>query len=343
MQDESVLILNGDDVSALLQGREAEIVDAVRRAYVAHGRGQSSLPHSSFLRFPADDRNRIIALPAFLGEGFDVAGLKWISSFPGNVQAGKPRASAVLLLNSCENGHVEAILESSLISAKRTAASAALAASLLTGGQTPTEVGLIGTGVINFEVVRFLRVVLPGISRVVLYDLDAARAGRFADRLRRLEGTGLGEVAVAPDLTAVLAACPLVSFATTAGRPHVADLAACPPGATILHLSLRDLAPQVILAADNVVDDADHVCRAQTSLHLAEQETGNRDFIRCTLAEVSEGTASPRAAGKAVTVFSPFGLGVLDLAVGKLALDAAVAGGRGTVIERFLPTEEGAV
>ncbi len=343
MHDESVLILNGDDVSALLQGREAEILDAVRRAYVAHGRGQSSLPHSSFLRFPADERNRIIALPAFLGEGFDVAGLKWISSFPGNVQAGTPRASAVLLLNSCENGHVEAILESSLISAKRTAASAALAASLLTGGQTPTtptEVGLIGTGVINFEVVRFLRVVLPGISRVVLYDLDAARAGRFADRLRE---SGLGEVTVAPDLSAVLAACPLVSFATTAGRPHVADLAACPPGATILHLSLRDLAPQVILAADNVVDDADHVCRAQTSLHLAEQETGNRDFIRCSLAEICEGAASPRAEGKAVTVFSPFGLGVLDLAVGKLALDAAVAGGRGTVIERFLPTEEGAV
>jgi ornithine cyclodeaminase len=343
MQDESVLILTGDDVSALLEGREGEILDAVRRAYVAHGRGQSSLPHSSFLRFPADDRNRIIALPAFLGDGFNVAGLKWISSFPGNVQAGKPRASAVLLLNSCENGHVEAILESSLISAKRTAASAALAASLLTAGQTPTAVGLVGTGVINFEVFRFLRVVLPGISRVVLYDLDPARAGRFADRLRRLEGTWLGEVVVAPDLPAVLAACPLVSFATTAGKPHVADLSACPPGATILHLSLRDLAPQVILAVDNVVDDADHVCRAQTSLHLAEQEAGNRDFIRCTLAEVSEGAASPRAEGKAVTVFSPFGLGVLDLAVGQLALDAAVAGARGTVIERFLPTEEGAV
>jgi 2,3-diaminopropionate biosynthesis protein SbnB len=340
MQNESVRILNGDQVSALLKGREAEILEVVRRAYVAHGRGQSSLPHSSFLRFPEDDRNRIIALPAFLGDSFSVAGLKWVSSFPGNVQAGTPRASAVLLLNSCQNGHVEAILESSLINAKRTAASAALAASLLSAGQHPTAIGLVGTGVINFEIVRFLRVALPGVSKVTLFDLDAARAGRFADRLRK---TGISEVAVAPDLTSLLAACPLVSFATTAGRPHVADLSVCPEGATILHVSLRDLAPEVILAADNVVDDPDHVCRAQTSLHLAEQQTGGRDFIRCTLAEICEGTASPRDAGKAVTIFSPFGLGVLDLAVGQLAFDAAVAEARGTVIERFLPTEEGGV
>jgi 2,3-diaminopropionate biosynthesis protein SbnB len=340
MKDESVLVLNGDDVSALLKGREAEILDVVRRAYVAHWRGQSSLPHSSFLRFPEDERNRIIALPAFLGEGFSVAGLKWISSFPGNVQEGKPRASAVLLLNSCETGHVEAILESSLISAKRTAASAALAASLLSAGRAPAAVGLVGTGVINFEVVRFLRVALPGAFRVVLFDLDAERAGRFADRLRE---TGVSEVEVAADLPALLAACPLVSFATTAGRPHVNDLSVCPPGTTILHLSLRDLAPEVILAADNVVDDPDHVCRAQTSLHLTEQATGHRDFIRCTLAEICEGAAPPRAADKAVTIFSPFGLGLLDLAVGQLALDAAVAGSKGTVIERFLPTEEGVV
>jgi ornithine cyclodeaminase/alanine dehydrogenase-like protein (mu-crystallin family) len=249
----------------------------------------------------------------------------------------------VLLLISCENGHVEAILESSLISAKRTAASAALAASLLSEGRTPARLGLIGTGVINFEIVRFLRVALPGITRVFLFDLDAARAGHFAERLRE---TGIDEVGIAPDVNAVLAACPLVSFATTASRPHVADLSVCPPGATILHISLRDLSPRAILAADNVVDDPDHVCRAQTSLHLAEQETGARDFIRCTLAEVCEGTASPRSAGSeagAVSVFSPFGLGVLDLAVGKLVFEAALAGAKGTLIERFLPTEEGAV
>jgi len=31
--------------------------------------------------------------------------LKWIASYPGNVQRGFPRASAVLVLNDYENGY----------------------------------------------------------------------------------------------------------------------------------------------------------------------------------------------------------------------------------------------
>jgi 2,3-diaminopropionate biosynthesis protein SbnB len=339
MSSDHVLILCGDEVSSLLENRELEMIEVVRKAYVAHWRRQSSLPHSSFLRFPDDAMNRIIALPAFLGDGFSVAGLKWISSFPGNVQRGMARASAVLMLNSCDNGHVEAILESSLISAKRTAASAALAAQMLTRGQSPPTVALIGTGVINLEVVRFLHAALA-LSRVVLFDLDPDRARRFATRVGEIADL---ETEIAPSLEEALGAGALVSFATTAISPYVADLSICPAGATILHLSLRDLAPEVILACDNVVDDPDHVCRAQTSLHLAEQLTGSRDFIRCTLADLCEGAAPPRADGEKISVFSPFGLGVLDLALGKLALDSALAAGRGTSIEGFLPSGDGKI
>jgi len=341
MDDGRVLILKGDDVSALLQGREVEIVDAVRRAYVAHAKGQSFLPHSSFLRFPGDELNRIIALPAFLGDGFDIAGIKWISSFPGNVRQGMARASAVLIVNSCSTGHVEAILESSLISVKRTAASAALAAQVLLGGGAPAAVGLVGLGVINLEIARFLGALLPGIARCVLFDLDPERGRRFAARLRELAPAIATETA--PDLATVLARCPLVSFATTAVKPHVEDLSACPPGAVILHVSLRDIAASAILACDNVVDDADHVCRAQTSLHLAEQQTSSRDFIRCSLADLCLGRQPARVDDSTVTVFSPFGLGVLDLAVARLVLDRRGESGRGTAIESFLPTGEGVV
>lgn len=334
MHSNDVLILRGGEVEELLAGREAEIMDAVGRAYVAHRRGQSSLPHSTFLRFPDDDLNRIIALPAYLGDGFGVAGMKWIASFPGNVKKGFARASAVLILNSATTGLPEAILESSLISARRTAASAALAAQLLRKGKETASAGLIGTGVINLETARFLSKAIPGIRRFALFDLDRERAESFAGKLREMLGNV--KVDVVDDSRELFRTCPLVAFATTAVKPHVSDLSDCLPGATILHTSLRDLTADVILAADNVVDDADHVSRASTSIHLAEQQTGNRDFIRCTIADLVTGEAPAKKSEDQITIVSPFGLGVLDLAVGQLARDRAVETGRGTVIEGFL-------
>jgi N-[(2S)-2-amino-2-carboxyethyl]-L-glutamate dehydrogenase len=338
MRDNDILILRGDEVESLLAGRETEVMDVVARAYLAHGRGESSLPHSTFLRFPNDDLNRIIALPAYLGDGFGVAGMKWIASFPGNLKRGLARASAVLILNSATTGLPEAILESSLISARRTAASAALAARELRRGRQTPVAGLIGTGVINFETSRFLVRAVPDLERLMLLDLDRERAQAMAAAMQEMLRSFRDiEVEVADSPDALFRSCPLIAFATTAVKPHVADLSACVPGATILHTSLRDLTADVILAADNVVDDPDHVSRAQTSIHLAEQQAGNRDFIRCTIADLLAGTAPAKADESAVTVFSPFGLGVLDLAVGQLVREKAVETGQGIVVEGFLP------
>lgn len=337
MTDSEVLILRGDEVVSLLEGAEGEIIDTVAEAYRIHGRGESALPHSLFLRFPDAEENRIIALPAFLGDGFGVAGMKWIASFPGNLEKGMARASAVMVLNSADTGRPGAILEASVVSASRTAASAALAARVLTP-EPPRRAGLVGTGLINAQVARFLLHALPGIERFDLFDLDAGRAAAAAARLE--DGLGV-DAAVATSAEDLFAACPLISFATTAVHPHVSDLSMCPPGTVVLHVSLRDVAPQVVLGCDNVVDDVDHVCRAGTSLHLAEELSGDRGFIRCTLADVLDGRAEARRDDRGTVIFSPFGLGVLDLAVGRLVTGRARQRQVGMAVADFLPTVPG--
>ncbi|MGH7601500.1 MAG: 2,3-diaminopropionate biosynthesis protein SbnB, partial [bacterium] len=300
--NDDILILKGPEVGRLLFEREWEIMDGVRRAYLAHSKGASSLPHSAFLRFPDDRRNRIIALPAYLGDEWRVAGLKWVSSFPDNLESGLDRASALLILNSPQTGRPEAVIEGSIISAKRTAASAALAARSLSMTGRVNPVGVVGCGLISFETVRFLRTALPEINRFLVYDLNPARAERFREKCRNTFAEV--EVERAADLRTILRRSPLISLATTATTPHIDDLSETAPGTVVLHISLRDFTPQAIISCDNVVDDIDHVCRAETSVHLAEQLVGHRNFIRCALADILSGEVKPRNKASDKTIFS---------------------------------------
>jgi len=332
LSHDDLLLLTGDEIVSLLEGREMEVIDAVEGAYRAHEIGQSDLPHSTFLKFPDNPANRIIGLPAYLGGEGEIAGFKWIASFPANISQGIPRASAVLVLNDCRTGRPTAILEGSIISAQRTAASAALAARVL--GPKPTSVGLIGAGFIHQQTARFLQRVFPGIESFSVYDLDAKRAESFCSSIRERLGV---EAEVARDLEEVLASGPVISFATTAGTPYLRDLSPCSPEATLLHISLRDLAPEAILAANNVVDDVDHVCRAGTSIHLTAEASGNRDFIWCSLAQLMAGLAPEETHPGGLRVFSPFGLGVLDLAVGRLVCSLARRQSIGRQVSHFFP------
>jgi 2,3-diaminopropionate biosynthesis protein SbnB len=333
-ENDQVLILRSEEIISLLTGRELELIGKAQAAYEAHARAASSLPHSVFLSFPEQPRNRIIALPAYLGAGFEIAGMKWVASFPQNLESGMDRASAVIILNSAQTGRPQAILEGSVISAKRTAASAVLGAKHLVRGPV-NSVGMIGCGLINFEIARFLLAQFPSLKTFYLYDRTPADAARFAEKCRALSGRV--KVVLRENTESVLESSTLISIATTAIDPFIESLDACQPGSAILHISLRDLTPQVILKCINVVDDIDHVCRARTSVHLAEQMVGRRDFIKCTLADITNGTVAWPESREQITVFSPFGLGVLDLAVGKYVCELAQERNAGTTIENFLP------
>ena len=122
-------------------------------------------------------------------------------------------------------------------------------------------------------------------------------------------------------------------FATVAGQQLVHDPAWFEHAPLELHVSQRDVAPDVLLASTNLVDDVEHCLKANTSPHLTEQRTGNRDFLAGTLADVMAGRVHPPA--DRPVVFSPFGLGVLDLAVGKYVYDQVDRAGELQVVADF--------
>jgi N-[(2S)-2-amino-2-carboxyethyl]-L-glutamate dehydrogenase len=334
MNTNNLTVLKGNEIVSLTRGRELEIMEIVKAAYKTHSMGKSALPHSSFLRFPGNERDRIIALPAYLGGDFAVAGIKWISSFPQNIELGIERASAILVLNSTQTGHPKAVMESSVISAKRTAAGAAVAAHYLLEDNKLNTVGMIGCGLINYESLRFILAVRPEIKNLFIYDINANRAEQF--RQKCLELSDAMEIVILQDSNSVVQKSEVISLATTASEPYIFDNLEAFPDRIILHTSLRDLSKDIILAADNIVDDIDHCCRAQTSVHLAEQHVGNRNFIRCTIGDILNNKSKPRENGK-IAIYSPFGLGVLDVALGDFIYKLAIEKKLGTVIESFIP------
>ncbi|MEU5310448.1 2,3-diaminopropionate biosynthesis protein SbnB [Streptomyces sp. NPDC021562] len=325
-------VITGEQVQRALDGREKQLVELVEAAYRLHDAGDSVNPPSYFLRFPDRPSSRIIALPASLGGPVQVDGLKWISSFPDNVSAGLPRASAVLILNEHDTGYPFACLESSIISATRTAASAALAADWLSRGRSrPTRVGFFGTGLIARYIHTFLAGTGWDFDEVGVHDLSADSAAGFSGYLR---GTGsAARITVHDSAEDLVRGSDLVVFATIAGRPHVTDPAWFTHNPLVLHVSLRDLAPEILLGAANFVDDVDHCLKADTSPHLAEQLTGDRDFLNGTLGDVMSGRAAPPP--DRPVIFSPFGLGVLDLAVGKYVYDEVSRSGDLRLIDDF--------
>jgi N-[(2S)-2-amino-2-carboxyethyl]-L-glutamate dehydrogenase len=325
-------VISGAEVQHALEDRHQEVVALVDAAYRAHSAGDSVNPPSYFLRFPDRPSSRIIALPASIGGQVGVDGLKWISSFPENVEAGIPRASAVLILNDHETGYPFACLESSIISATRTAAMATLGAEWLSRGRRrPARVGFFGAGLIARYVHTFLTGTGWSFDRVGVHDLAPDSAAGFCGYLAR-SGAG-GRVTVHEDPEQLIRSSDMVVFATIAGRPHVSDRTWFEHNPLVLHVSLRDLAPEIILSSTNVLDDVEHCLKADTSPHLAEQLTGNRDFVLGTLDDVMGGrvTMPPDRP----VVFSPFGLGVLDLAVGKYVYDRVAANGGLNVVDDF--------
>jgi len=304
MPDSDLTLISGSAVRQILDGQEDLVLSAVKSAYLAHGTGGTRCPGTQPLYA---NGGRFFAMPASIDDARPVIGVKWVASFVANVASGGERAAAMLIANDAATGRPIAIVDGTLISAKRTAAAAAVALQLLESPDSKPSLALVGCGPINYEIFRFVAHLFP-LSRVDLVDLDPARADAFAERLH----AEFGVTAERATLNEVLERSDVVSFATNATTPHVASVPSRP--FTILHVSLRDLAPSVIAGAVNVVDDVEHVCSARTSVHLATMETGHRDFIRATIPRLLSGDDHYERPS-VPTIVSPFGMAILDLAV----------------------------
>lgn len=324
-------VISGKEVHDIIFSNAAKITDIVKDTYIKHFQGETVNPESSFLRFPHNAQARIISLPAHLGGENPVAGIKWIASYPQNIKHDLQRASAVIILNDNENGYPLACLEAGIISAVRTAASAIIGAyHFKQKKKSIANLGIIGTGIIASYVLELLLQNGWNIGKIHLYDLNQDNSAQFSEHQNHGK---IEKVKIANNWQEVVQSSDLIVLTTTAATPYINDKEAFAHNPVVLNLSLRDIDPEIIINSYNVVDDIKHVLKAETSLHLAQKKYGHHDFINTTLPEILANNSEIQT-DKPI-IFSPFGMGILDIALGQYVYEQAVHNGSANKIEDF--------
>ena len=112
--------LNSKSVSSI-ERNWLELAKVIEKAIHSIGDSDYAQPIKPYLRY-RDMKNRIIAMPAFVGGAVNFSGIKWIASFPDNIQKGIKRAHSVSILNEADSGIPLCTINTPIISGIRTAA-----------------------------------------------------------------------------------------------------------------------------------------------------------------------------------------------------------------------------
>lgn len=112
----------------------------------------------------ADDR-RFMAMPAYLGGKYQMAGMKWYGSNCENKASGLPRSILMMMLNDKDTGAPLALMSANLVSCYRTGAIPGVGAKYLAGKDSET-VTIIGPGVMGRTCLLTFLSVCPKITTV---------------------------------------------------------------------------------------------------------------------------------------------------------------------------------
>lgn len=112
----------------------------------------------------ADDR-RFMAMPAYLGGKYQMAGMKWYGSNCENKASGLPRSILMMMLNDKDTGAPLALMSANLVSCYRTGAIPGVGAKYL-AGKDSEKVTIIGPGVMGRTCLLAFLSVCPKITTV---------------------------------------------------------------------------------------------------------------------------------------------------------------------------------
>lgn len=325
----SVLYL-GDQHIRAIGLHWGELVDSIEAAVWIIDSGDYAQPIKPYLRY-YNPANRIIAMPAYVGGAVQTAGIKWIASFPGNIDAGLPRAHSVTLLNNAETGVPYAMLNTPLPSAARTAAVSGLLIRhylAAQGAERRLKLGIIGFGPVGrLHYDMCCQLFGERLANVYVYDIRCCELDFIG-----AENTLRSRTQLASSWQQLYTECDLIITCTVSNQRYI-DI---PPaaGSLLLDVSLRDYTLAAISGINAIiVDDWEEVCRENTDIELLHVERGLSEAETRSLSDVVCRGALAAFASTEPVLFCPMGMAVFDMAVANYFVERAKALGIGLQVK----------
>ncbi|KAB1660821.1 ornithine cyclodeaminase [Pseudoclavibacter sp. CFCC 13796] len=193
----------------------------------SHGMMITFPDHPLFPAMPhnAADR-RFMAMPAYIGGRFDVAGVKWYGSNTENREKGLPRSIHLVVLNDKDTGAPIAVMAGNLVSAYRTGAIPGLGAKLL-AREDAHVLAVIGPGVMNRTAVEAFVSARPGIDTLRIHGRRRVTSERFEQYVRE-QFPSIVTIEICDTIEEAVRGADIISSATTGARgsenyPYIAE------------------------------------------------------------------------------------------------------------------------
>ncbi|WP_049933859.1 ornithine cyclodeaminase family protein [Halarchaeum acidiphilum] len=302
------LLLANEDVDA--NTPMAELVAAIRDAFVAYERGNAQMPAKSYIDLPQYNGD-FRSMPAYLStDEWDAAGIKWVNVHPDNPDSfDLPTVMGTMIYSDPENAYPLAIMDGTELTMKRTGAAAAVATDAL-AVEDATSLGIVGAGVQSYTQLEAISEVRD-ITEVVVSDLREERVERFVARFGDefdVRGGTISEAGHCDVLSTVTPVeDPIVGPRDLGPHTHVNAMGADAAGK-------HELADEVLLAATLVIDDyAQTTHSGEINVPWSAGTLGDDD-IYGEIGEIVAGEKTGRTAADDVTVFDSTGLAIQDVA-----------------------------
>lgn len=314
-----VLILSQKEVESCLPMKKA--IDAVKNAYIAYASNRVQIAPVVHLDVKQYDGE--IDIKSGYVEDFNLIGTKIASGYYQNYKLGLPPGVAVIILMDLKTSLPLAIMDGTYITAYRTGAAGAVAASVL-ARKDSSVIGMIGAGTQARMQVTALRE-LFSLEQIKVWDKYEDAARKYAEEISSQFGI---EVLPYSNPENVVRDADIVVTVTPSREPivqanwiddgmHINAIGADGPGK-------QELDPLIVKRADKIVVDSIKQCVSIGEIqHALARGLISEDDIHAEIGRILIGEKLGRETDNEVTLFDSTGIAAQDIAAAQIVYQLA--------------------